>query len=482
MKHIQTYGETLKQLLSDYDLSVSALCMRLHLSSRTLISRVINGTCRPDTVTGFHDKLTAAANTLPFTAEDYALLKQALDVTRSGKPYYLLQARLDRILSGGALLEQPLCSAEDEALTFDMLLAQAAAAEEAHILVLNCSVRPVLGALTRFLASPHGCTEVRQYLHTDTSPEALAFSLLSVLPLLTSPDYRCLRVADDYGVINRRSDPEDFSAASADANRILICRRTGDEYYTDALTLIAPDRFVSALSIAGETLYTYQLNLAARMEECYQPVCTVIPDKSDFASFLTAMEALSEAEQNWQSILFKPDVCVHQLAPAIMARVLGDSPALALTKEEIAGIVKVQEARYAAYRDRRRHEVLILSKPGLRRFAETGLLSDHPEGVVPLSREEIRQVFEDILACMRGIGGFYMYVMRDEDFVPACIVKSYGDSTLSVSACGGGQLCIVRSRPETQFVNSYLLNTFIPCHAMSAAETEDFLAHLMESI
>ena len=74
MKHIQTYGEALKQLLSDYDLSISALCMRLQLSSRTLISRVINGTCRPDTVTGFHDKLTAAANTPPFTAEDYAAL------------------------------------------------------------------------------------------------------------------------------------------------------------------------------------------------------------------------------------------------------------------------------------------------------------------------------------------------------------------------------------------------------------------------
>ena len=488
-EHIYSYGELLGRLLKEYGVSVSNLRLKLKLSSRTTIVRIINGECRPNTVERFHRLITAHRVLLPFTDGDLDALSAALEITCSGKLTALINRGLRDLISGKGRSGTAGNDGSDEHKDkLARLFGDYRSCDKAHICIVNCCTEAVIDSLIslkRLLSDEDAKRyEIRHFLSGKSRDGSGIGRLLRLSPLLT---WECYRAVCPAGAASRSDAPESLEKSGSDepfgslTNYIIVlCERDG-RVSADLIHPLDPENPTGVFGIGDERLCGYLRQFFDSMERRGDAVNMVlgVSVSPDMSALDAGSRLLEDAEQSWQTILLKPDICINQLSPDIVRRVLNDSP-VPLDPTALEALLEVQRRRYENYLDPSRHEVIILSRSGLERFAETGILSDHPVGAVPLERQEIIRALTDLLEAERHIGGFYVYV---SEISIGCSIKLCGDDMLFISEVDSPSgFGLIRSAAVVGMLTDYIFSRFIPESSMSREDSRKFIAGLIAKL
>ena len=474
------YGELLSKLLHENNISISNLRFKLKLSSRTSIVRILNNECRAETVRRFHRILTEHRALLPFTDADYDSLTSALEITCGGRFSALVNWRMQRLVDGDEPEGDPVPPLTGQLLSYR-------GADEVRVYIVNCCSEPVADALIRLkreLSDEDSRRySIRQFLR-NVRGERLSVGFLRLYPLLTWECYRALydkNRPEPSGSADALEPPAAYDEFDALTNYIVVLCKKGGTTRADLLYMSDKHNPDGVTGISDRTLCEHLRRFFGSLEERSTVLNTVI-DLSmspDGKSLESGSRLLMEAESSWQTILLKPDVCVNQIPPDIIRRVLNDSP-VSPEPAALEALLEIQRRRYETYLDPSRHEVIILSREGLEGFAETGMLTDHPIGAAALKPDEIIRVLSDLVEAERHIGGFYVYVA---DRKIECSVKLCGTDRLFISELGHpGGICLVKSSAAAKLLTDYIFTRLIPGQAMSREDSIRFICGLIDRL
>ena len=159
-----------------------------------------------------------------------------------------------------------------------------------------------------------------------------------------------------------------------------------------------------------------------------QNAAAVFPMKSNvtsFGSYLDYLCYISDLEYNHRVFRMKRDIGLEMISADIQQAALREGPmgdrviGTALEQE----LYDVQHRRYRNSLEKRKHQYHLLSFSALRKFAQTGVESDHFWGFRPFTPTERLRILEELYIRASAHHYFHlMFIRQEQDFIPDEIV------------------------------------------------------------
>ncbi len=432
----EPYGLTLKRILAERSISISSLAQRLELTSRTTIHRIFAGNSKFETVERFHHKIVDNQLRLHFDEADMHQLQEALERCRYGdQGYAMRRAVMDLIIRP----EYPaptvpcVCCTSTESSWLDQpieaVIGALAGYAEAELLLLNAANTSLLKALQQLLsvAEKNGLqVRIRHVLSSseDTFVEMQQFVQLQ--PLMADPRYTCYRM---------QADRSKGSGMNHGEQSLIICKRSRAGLRTvDRVSFLSARSFAYCVGLADDDgrLAQYYADYAEML--IAQCVClNPKPTPEEAIGNLLALNAeFAQCEQCWSQILIKPDLCISQIPTEYMMRLIRDSGYLGLSPDapEIEEFERVHRQRYENFVSGKHGYVFIFSEAGMRRFMETGRLSDHVPGLPAFTVEERQGILMDLIKLSDEKPGMMLYMFRESRAYTDTIINLFNDEVL----------------------------------------------------
>jgi hypothetical protein len=203
---------------------------------------------------------------------------------------------------------------------------------------------------------------------------------------------------------------QDFPDGCFDLHAVAVRCGSGKEYEL----LFCNDR--TALLTEGNGLY--------RKWKTFLGEFTVTPVKSvkgaDAYNFIGFMEHYRKIEEGHDIYKFRPDLCINCIPVSIMkAAFVEGYEALGwpVPKDTMAALVAIQKKRHENVYSRKQSTHLVVSAKAMRKFAETGRISDHLYTMRPFTVEERLRILR---TCLKNMGtdspaDFHVHLLCGED-------------------------------------------------------------------
>lgn len=434
----EPYGLALKRILSERKISISTLAQRLDLTSRTTIHRILAGSSKLESVEKLHRRITENQLRLHFSDEDMLLLQQALERCRYGEQGWTMRkAVMDLIIRP----EPPepavpcVCCASTEPAwcgrSIESVVEALAGYAEAEILLLNAAYPPLLTALQKLLAEAEAGglrVHVRHVLSSTSAAFVEMQQFVHLQPLMADPHYVCYR---------RRAEQEEMTGTTSAEQSLIICKRSRAGMRTvDRVSFFSDRSFAYCTGLPdddGQLTQYYAVYGQMLIEKCTCLNPNLTPEQ-EIANLLALNAEFAQYEQCWSQILIKPDLCISQIPTEYMMRLIRDSGYLGLSPDapEIEEFERVHRQRYENFVSNKHGYVFIFSEAGMRRFMETGRLSDHVPGLPAFTPEERRAILEGLIKLSQEKPGILLYMFRDELAYTNIVVNLFNDEKLYV--------------------------------------------------
>lgn len=434
------YGLPLKRILAERNISISTLAQRLDLPSRNTIHRIMAGSSKYESVEKLHRRICENQARLHFSEEELQLLQEALEHCRYGG---YRRARRKAVMD---LILRPVhpvsaapcvCCISTEPVwcgkTIQAVIEHLTEYADVEILLLNAAYPQLLDAVEWLVArtgSSNTQCRVRHVLSSTDDAFTELQQFMQLQSLLAGPCYGCYRVQN-----------EDGNGMNSTDQRMIICKRSHAGRYT-----------VDIVSFLSDRAFTYCTDLPddnGRLVQYYAAYgqmlvaqCACLNPQMDSAGAVANMLAMNaefaQYEQCWSQILVKPDLCISQIPTEYMMRLVRDSGYLGLSPDapEILEFARVHQARYANFVSGTHGYVFIFTESGLRRFMQTGRLSDHVEALPAFTMEERRNIVEGVIRVAEKNRGVLLHMFRDDTVYTGMTANLFDEKIMYVFNTG----------------------------------------------
>lgn len=427
MERYESFGDCVKRCLAEANLSASEAARLVGFKSRNSIFRILSGDTSWEINLRFLSALYDALGSA-WPKERWHALQEALSVERLGPERYRVNRALQRVLheqegeipayqvsysqEDGALQERSLADALDEIVR----------AERVEIIITGCCEN----GMSRLLrdrcdaAGSQGKLSVRHYI--DTAEERVTQNILGILPLVSKPWYNA-RLVDPASC-----PPEMMAMYRTHALYIHQWDENGRQF---GQTFIRYDgeHFASYARTSGPCPPVAVLDRWRFHLELLKP----LPNLSDGAeAFIEYTAQYAQLEDNAAILSIKPDVHFNCIPPAVLeaAIVEGFEQAGIAAGEELQELIKVlwqiHEARYINTTTKHKPTHLVYSLPAMKRFMQTGVLTDQFFIQRAYTVEERREIIRVLLDAMRQQPYFNVHFLKG-DSPSLCYEISYYD-------------------------------------------------------
>ena len=455
-----SFGQSLQQILRDRRCSIVQLQKKLGYKSATTVSRVLHDTSSISLAERLFQQLLLA-DFLSLSETELSSLQQALragkggqeqagayerlnrlffsspaeediffrEFTPSGEKQYSLSQWKESLESGFTQLS---LMGEDEHTPFEWTggLENVARIDG----IVFGSFPPSMMAHFVSLAStlPAGTVNVRHFIEVGTDPLRLADLLLSLRAVFFCPWYETYFNTLEESSVDptpvflchmavfrfetRQGKVDTFEIHLADTNELYLWKHAGSD---------APYASLNALAAStGEF-------------KNYRPARKELMEKHSLSELITLYRRLyfMERDRTLRVIISTMSMCYVPIE--IMLRYAHEHPifsdAFSVKQDFAKSFIELHTARYENIYKKKKPTYMILSKEALRRFANEGVMHDHPYGFPPFTVEDRLIILGVFVKNCRENPYFHIY-MAHESF-------RFGDASYCCFANLGLDFC-----------------------------------------
>ncbi|MEG0767566.1 MAG: hypothetical protein RR482_07605, partial [Clostridia bacterium] len=244
-----SFGQALIHLMRTHGVTVEALKDRMHIKSKTTITRILHNQCSVKRAASFLQELYLL-NPIVFTEAEWGDLRQALHISSYGVDRYQALQTVATLLSPQEQPKDCICTAcygdaSDTPRTLRTWMARYAAMPQVEIYVLNAFFDTVTKPLEDLLSTASQATQVYHFFSDQGTEEGNARLFLSLMNLLYQPRYQLYLL---------RSAQVSVTPFDTGINHMIVAigHLPGGEYTTDVLSFQSPQAYTMLCQLPGQ--------------------------------------------------------------------------------------------------------------------------------------------------------------------------------------------------------------------------------------
>ena len=392
------FAEYLRQIMERRGLSVGELTELLGVKSKTTVARILNSSAGEKAVMNFRNLLVSSRE-LALTAEEVQMLDDSVSSQKKESSYNFIFSELWALLYRRTTphVEVRLIGSEPfETLTeFGEMLVKT----PVECRIVNCGFHSLVGSMPKFLCSQENPIAVSQYFfHADGYPRRLVQMIGRIVPVLAFDNYMAYTVVREGG------------ESWFDLNVIAVRCGSGEEYEL----LFCSEK--TAILTKGEGLY--------RKWEMFLDRFRMTPVKSvkdpGTYNLIGFMDRYRRMEEKHDVYKFRPDLCFNCVHVDVMKPALVEgceACGVPLSKETLASLVSIHRKRYSNTHSGHQTTHLVVSETAIRKFAQTGYMSDHMYAMRAFTPEERIRILSDVIRHMESgrAAGLHIHLLNREE-------------------------------------------------------------------
>jgi len=408
MQSIQTFDGCLIGLMKKHRITISDLTRRLHIKSNTTLSRVLHAQCSPQAAEHFFQMLLASVPPV-FDSAELRELARALEVTRIGAEAYRANLEMWQLLQNEPVPSTPFPIESYGSARFSnttQLRAFYQAAKSVTIHIVASLVYPLFSEVRDLIVSlaPSGRVQVHHYFSLEGDACQTIRAIRTALPALRLPGYHGYKM-------NRPAtlDKEFLSQSHA----IVQFEREDGSFGTHLIAFVA-SRCMLYENSEREGLYDMMVRRILDQGRWFAPIKE--DQSSDAPSdMLQTAKRLYLQEKDRALYGIRPDIPAGAIPYELFEGVLRDNASLsAMSGAMLAEFKWIHTQRNRNIFEKKAPSHIIVQRAGLIRFAETGLLSNHPAGARPFTPAERIRIFAECLRRSQELPGFNLHLAAGE--------------------------------------------------------------------
>ncbi len=375
MQPIQTFDQSLSALMKKHRITISDLTRRLNIKSNTTLSRVLHAQCSPQAAEHFFEQLTALVPPV-FDAQELKALERALEVTRLGINVYTANLELWRLLSGETIPSLPFPVESYGGASFTnttQLRAFYRTVRGATVHIAASLVYPLFSEIRDMLLDlvPSENIHVHHYFSLEGDDAQIIRSIRTALPALCLPGYHGYKMTRPVTL-----DKEFLSQNHA----IIRFQRANGSYGTHVIAFVA-NRCLLYENDERNGLFNMLVRRIIDQGRWYAPIKEEQepPGQQDMLVFSKRMY-LQEKDRALYGI--KPDIPLSAIPFNLIENLaMSSANQTAMSEAMLSELRWIHIQRNRNILEKKSPSHFILQRNGLRRFAETGISSNHPPGL-----------------------------------------------------------------------------------------------------
>ena len=414
MEKYERFGECVKRCLAEGGLSASEAARLVGFRSRNSIFRILSGDVSDEVKLRFLKQLYEQLGDV-WPEQRWAELQEALSVERLGVERYQANRAFQRVLydQEGEIPDYQVCEqgpdGREIAYPLADLLEEVAALPRAELIVTgSCD-----SGLSRLLkercseAGAQGRLSIRQYI--DTAENVVTQNIINILPLVSAPWYNA-RLVDD-----SNCPPEMMAVYRMSSLHI---HQWDEQGQLSGRTFVRCDstRYLLLASQQGSCRAAEIIDRWRFHLELLKPM----PDLADGTdAFVEYTRQYAHLEDNCAIYSIKPDVHFNCIPPAILeSAVMAGFEKEGLAGGEVLGTLMktlwtIHEGRLINTITKRKPTHLVYSLPAMKRFMQTGVVTDHFFIQRAYTVKERRQIIQVLLDAMRQQPYFNVHFLKE---------------------------------------------------------------------
>lgn len=417
----QHFGECLKCILENHDLSILEASKILGMKSPTSLSRILHDEVNIKTLTRFYQILTHTTD-ISLLPEEKAQLEQSLMIAQVGLEQYLADGAMWKLLFPQSCVKPPYDImitdygvAENTFGCFSQLISFYRSCREIRLTITGCCVPAMVNALFPLLqmGTEGPSVVVDHYLQAhENAPHLLVGSIAAIRPLFAAPNYTAY--------IAQGPNLSRETIALYEGNHFLCSfvdqkgmRRYHHGVMTDA-------NHVMLIEYRHEAPFNFQLAMLEQQHACLSPITLRFPIASSPYDYVDYTENYRKLAAGKSIYSIKPDIPLDFIHPDIVLPAARD----AFRSMEIAAqasidplmqqLYHIQLLRWKNIFEKKKVTHIIFSFRAMMEFARTGVQSDHFFAMRPYTPAERKRILLHIRQQMQENPYFNVYFSSDE--------------------------------------------------------------------
>ena len=485
MKQYERFGACLKRCLDEGGISATEAAKLVGFRSRNSIFRILAGETGNEVNLRFLESLYEKLRDV-WPQERWMSLQEALSVERLGPERYEANCAFDRLLHAQ---EEPLRAEVHQiseaglaARSLNDVLTGIAKAHRAEIVITGCCDSELSHLLVDCCgaAGDQGRLTIRQYI--DTTESTLTQHILGILPLVSKPWYNARLVQEE------DCAPEMMALYRIHALHVCAWDEAG-KLKGGMLIRFDKTHFATQWRVDGAEAFMQVLDRMRFDLELLKPMPQLAGGTEGFIRYT---QHYAKLEDNCTILSIKPDVhfnCIPPklLYPAILEGFEQAGIAVGAELEAVmAQLWQIHEGRYLNIVGKHRPTHLVYSLPAMKRFMQTGVLSDHFFLQRAYTVAERREIIAVLLEAMRENPWFNVHFLREQSPELRYEISYYdGRGVLLMDAYTGYDLNVDHSEALItlpafmESFRAYVQDELLVHHVMSRAESLRELEQLL---
>ena len=487
-ERLMTFGQCLRHILKEKNLSASALSRMMENKSRNSLFRILDDTSSPAAQEAFCEKLIRG-NWLDLSTEQCQMLQRSLEISRVGIAGYRSNQAMRSMLSNVSTTR---CDrsimldvvSKGERIAFDQQLAVYANARSVSVTITGCCERNLLFTLADGLLRGQNSEKVRITHYLCTGGDEIIRGVSAIQPLLYSCSY------DVFCITPGTFSPEREQFYRSNSIVILWEDQQGSIHH-HLISMV--DRDILMLIDNG----CHQgMEMVARLMQADQKY--MYPLKSTFVlshspqDYLAYTAAFDDLERNRSIYTIKLDMCITFISPEILLRPVteGFTQTGFTLPEDFPSLIKefaaIHRRRFDNLYTKKKPTHTIFSTEAMERFAHTGIQSDHFFAIKPYSPLERVQMLRHIRNHAAENPFFNIYFFKDSFDPPKSEIGLYeGLGTLMLQPytrydlAAGHSEVLITQREFCQKYKEFFVRDLLERHVLSQEETLGVMDHLI---
>jgi transcriptional regulator with XRE-family HTH domain len=483
---LMTFGEFLRNIMKDKNISVTKLTELTGIKSRNSIQRILKNEVSICAIQAFKERLLKVTS-LDLSPYELQQLGQAIEVTKIGKDAF--HAR--KILS--QLFDSPSCRINSENLTVrnpvhgkNILLRELFASYQSfskiRFLIFNMISLEFTNELIHLMKnSPPGFISVSQILYVGDNPSHNAAAFTVFFSLFNFENYQVYSISDG-------DVPE--NQLSIIPNSVVVDKETlGTAHFTDLITLDADNRFSFIADLPDHTLYSFHSYHFEKMKIKAKSMKRTPSQSNPIDRVISICDACLPLEKSSAKYIVKHSVSTTMIPFSILNDMVIEMNYFGRSKDDpqIRKMLEIFNERFYTMYHTKASKVNLVTKRGLLDFVTSGLMSDHFCYLRPFTKKEIKIILEFIIEQLENNSYFKILLLKNDYAIGNIEFTYFEDRLLWVSdTCSGYRNDyyegVLDSAPILRIFDDFIKNELIQNHTLPEAESIEFLKHLISIV
>lgn len=412
------FGECLKTILENRELTIAQAAGLLGMKSPTSLSRALHGEVSPKTLNKLYRQI-CESESFELTPEERQGLQNALQIVRFGpERVRAFDAVWDFCFPTPPTPWEIKINVYGEDFypprpTFASLMAYYASCKKLELTIIGCCSRYFIEEISKALSrDTHESVRIDHYLHQSTqTPLPLAHQMQAIRPLIAFPQYNVF-IGDPQRV-------DEYTLNMLDSNFFWIKVTEKDGHVRMHEGLLTSSKELLMMEVRNESAFSFVPDAIRRIQPLLTPVKLLFPPRTTPQDFLEYTENFRRMESDRAIYCLIPDVCFNCIPTDICRAAVIDgfrsqsSVPLENGMELIRKLTEIHTRRWNNIFHSKKVRYYILSANATMRFARTGVLSDHFFVMRPFTPEERRGILRNIRVNMAENPYFNLFFSRD---------------------------------------------------------------------